>query len=138
RLHQEFDAVQAKAVGFITRWHNLPHTVSSTLLKLVEEKADLGPVGDVAAALSGITSERLASLLNTQLSRVDFFHTPAGRLLESIADKGVLNLPAVPLDDLHAIGAKVFGILDGSTVEETLTRFQRFVATELHLDAIFR
>ena len=124
------------AVAFIGRWRALPHTVSSTLLKLVEERRPHGSPG-IAQQLSTITTDGLRALLATQLARVDFFHTPAGRFLESAVEGGVLRLLEQPLGEVQRLGGLALGVLDGSLVEQTLVRFQRYVETELHLDRVF-
>ncbi len=136
KLQEEFDAVHDRAVSFIQKWHELPHTVSSTILKLVEEKVDLTEVRNIANRLSTIDSDQLRTLLDTQLNRIDFFHTPVGRLLESVADDHVLGLLAKPIKEVNDIGKKASAVLDGSTVEETLQKFQTFVETQLHLNKI--
>jgi hypothetical protein len=136
-LQEKFDAVHDTAVAFIGRWRALPHTVSSTLLKLVEERADLAEVRAIAQQLSTITTDGLRALLATQLARIDFFHTPAGRFLESAVEGGVLRLLEQPLGEVQRLGGLALGVLDGSLVEQTLVRFQRFVETELHLDRVF-
>jgi hypothetical protein len=137
QLQQSFDAVHAKAVSFIKQWHDLPHRVASTLFKLVEDKIDLSDVRAVAKRLSTITPADLERLLNEQLNRIDFFHTPVGKFLESIADESVLSL-GTRLDEVKAVATKVVAILDGSTLEETLKSFQAFVEAELHLTKVFK
>jgi hypothetical protein len=136
KLQEEFDAVHDHAVSFIRKWHELPHTASATILKLVEEKADLTEVRKVSNLLGTISGEQLRTLLDTQLSRIDFFHTPVGRLLESTADNHVLELLSLPIHEVQGIGKRISALLDGSTSEETLQKFQAFVATQLHLNNI--
>jgi hypothetical protein len=135
RLQQEFDAVQGRAVSFVTKWHRLPHPVSAALLKLVEEKVNLSTVRDVASRLSTITFTELEALLDTHVQRIDFFHTPVGRYLESITENGVLGVLNMPLDRVRDVGSRTAAVLDGGVVEDTLGAFQRFVETRLHLDA---
>jgi hypothetical protein len=136
KLQEKFDAVHDNAVSFIRKWHELPHTASATILKLVEEKADLTEVRKVSNLLGTISGDQLRTLLDTQLSRIDFFHTPVGRLLESTADNHVLGLLSLPIHEVHGIGKRISALLDGSTSEETLQKFQAFVATQLHLNNI--
>lgn len=138
QLQQEFDKVHSTAVGFITKWHELPNKVSSTILKLVESQVDLAPVRSIAQQLATSTTDTLKTLLNTELNRVDFFQTPTGKLLEAIAGEGVLALPAKPIAEVQDIAKKIIGVLDGSTIEEVLKKFQSFVETELHLDKVMK
>jgi len=135
-LQQNFDRVHDTVVQFIGKWHDLPHRVSSAVLKLVEEKVDLTDVRNVARQLSTITQEPLRSLLETELNRIDFFHTPVGRFLESAADDGVLTLLEKPLSEIQDLGKRATAVLDGDAMEETLTRFQNYVESELHLDRV--
>jgi len=137
QLQQEFDAIHAKVVSFIQKWQDLPHTVSSTILKLVQDQVDLTDVKNIAQKLSTATPEDLSTLLDTQLNRIDFFHTPVGQLLESVADQGVLSFLEKPIADVQAIGKKVLSVLDGSLLEDTLKKYQGFLDSELHLDKIF-
>jgi hypothetical protein len=137
QLQQKFDAIHTKVVSFIQKWQDLPHTVSSTILKLVQNQVDLTDVKNIAQKLSTATPEDLSTLLDAQLNRIDFFHTPVGQLLESAADQGVLSLLEKPIADVQAIGKKVLSVLDGSLLEDTLKKYQGFLDSELHLDKIF-
>jgi hypothetical protein len=134
QLAERFDRVQATAIRFIERWRALPHTLSSALLELVNERADLTEVRAVAQELSTITDDGVRALLNRLLGRVDFFQTPAGRFLESAVEGGLLRLLEQPLPDVQRLGAAVVALLDASVVEQTLLRFQQYLETELHLD----
>jgi len=135
-LQERFDEVHKKAVSFVKRWNDLPHTVSSTLMKLVEDKVDLTDVRAIAKDLSTIDEQGLKKLLDRQLDRVDFFHSPVGKVLESVADGPVLKLLSKPLAEVNDIAKKVIGILDGSTLENTLASFQDYIEKELHLDKV--
>jgi hypothetical protein len=137
-LQQKFDEVHGKAVEFVEKWHELPHAVSSTLLKLIEEKVDLTGVRKIAEDLSAIDNASLSKILDTQLDRIDFFHTPAGRFLESVADNGVLSLFVKNISEIQEIGKKAAAILDGSTMEDVLMKFQKYVETELNLEKIYK
>ena len=136
RLQQEFDAVHVKAVGLITKWRRLPHSVSSALLKMVEEKIDLSDVRKIATELSTIGNDRLKTLLNDQLSRIDFFHTPVGRFLESASEGGILKLLEKPIDRVNEIGKQAVAVLDGGPIEDALKRFQDYIEKELHLEKV--
>ena len=137
-LQQKFDLVHDRVVGFIDKWHALPHQVSSVVYKLIENKVDLTEVKDVVGKLSTITGDDLKKLLDTQLGGIDFFQTPVGQIIESIAGQGVLSLLNKPLDELHDVAGKILGVLDGSTVEDVLKNFQNYIETELHLDKVLK
>jgi len=135
-LQQKFDTVHSTVVSFIDKWHALPHGVASTLLKLVEEKADLGPVKDVVTKLTTISTDDLRSLLDAELNHISFFGTPVGQMLEAIAGDNVGSLLGKPLDDLHEVATKILAILDGSALEDTLKKFQSYVEQQLGVDKI--
>ena len=106
-LQEKFDVVQSTAVKFINKWEKLPHRVSSTLLKLVEEKVTLDSVRSIATKLTTAGVEKLKEIIESQLSRADFFQTPVGRVLESTVDSGgVLGLLQKPLPEVHKIGSR--------------------------------
>jgi hypothetical protein len=138
RLQKEFDAVHDKALGFLDKWHGLPHRVAAPLLKLVEQKTSRADVRVIATKLTTITPEDLRSLLEDRLTRIEFLHTPGGRMLEAMAGGSALNLLSMPIDDVHAIAGRMLDVLDGGGTEDTLVRFQDFVERELRLDRIFK
>lgn len=133
-LHEQFDAVHRDVVRFLVKWHDLPHKLSSALLSMVEEKADLGEVRRLAHRLGDITSDGLRLLLNAELSRALSFRTLAGQLLEAAADDGALSLLSKPISYIQGIGRKVSELLDGDVAEKILMRFQSYMETELNLD----
>lgn len=135
-LAQKFDAVHGTVVGLIGKWNALPHAVSSSLLDLVQKQVDLSRVRTLATALSTIDAAGLAALLEVELQGADFFHTPTGQLLEAVAGGPVLALLGKPIDEINAVGKALLGVLDGSTIEATLLRFQQFVDRRLKLDAV--
>lgn len=135
-LAQKFDAVHGTVVGLIGKWKSLPHTVSSTLLDLVQKQVDLDGVRALAKTLSTTDATGLAALLEVELQGADFFHTPTGQLLEAVAGGPVLALLGKPVDEINAVGKALLGVLDGSTVEATLLRFQQYVEKALRLDVV--
>jgi hypothetical protein len=137
-LQQEFDTVHAKAAGFIAKWQTLPHRISSVLLQLVAENADLSDVRRVAGLLGSISEDQLRTLLHNELANVDFYETPVGRFLESAADSGALNLLSKPITAVHEIGEEVRAILDGSVLEDVLNNFQKYIESEFHLHKVLR
>ena len=138
RLQKEFDAVHDKALGFLDKWHGLPHRVASPLLKLVEQRTSRADVRAIATRLATITPEDLRALLEDRLTRIEFLHTPAGRMLEAMAGGSALGLLSMPIDDVHAIAGRLLAVVDGAGTEDTLVRFQDFVERELRLDRIFK
>jgi len=138
RLQKEFDAVRDKALSFLDRWNGLPHRVASSLLKLVEQRTSRADVRVIATRLATITPEDLRTLLEDRLTRIEFLHTPAGRMLEAMAGGSALGLLSMPIDEVHALARRLLDVLDGAGTEDTLVRFQDYVERELRLDRIFK
>lgn len=132
-LQRRFDSVHTTVVGFVSKWQVLPHTLASTLLKLVDQKVDLGEVRAVARALSTIEPDGLARLIEERLQGAGFFNTPVGQLLEALGGDSVLALLERPVAELRAVAATLLSVLDGGTVEASLVRFQRYVDARLNL-----
>ena len=134
QLQNSFDQVHATVVSFIDKWHDLPHRVSSLLLKVADDKVNLSEVRAIATTLSTIGADGLKTLLERQLGRADFFLTPGGQLLESFVEPdGVLTLLNRPVSEVHDLAGKILAILDGSVVEDALQRFQAYLEEELNL-----
>lgn len=132
-LQKSFDRVHATAVRFIGQWNQLPHTLSSTVLKLVEEQTDLGPVRELVRGIANADAAGLRTLLNEQLRNVAFFTTPAGMMLESMAGESVLALLARPIGEVRQTAQLALSILDGSQMEAVLVRFQEYVEERLNV-----
>ena len=138
-LQQKFDLVHDRVVGFIDKWHALPHQVSSTVYKLIESKVDLTEVKDVVRQLSTITGDDLKKLLDKQLGWHRFLPHSGGPDASNPSPPKVSSACCnKPLDELHEVAKKILGVLDGSTVEDVLKKFQNYIETELHLDKVLK
>ncbi len=139
-----FTQAQQRIQGLIDRWNALPHDVATRLWKLVPQTQALAEVRKVALKIQGIDpadAEQRKALLSALLSGVDFGSTPVGEWLEAaVLAKGddllkaMLNKTA--FQRLQKVAAQTSALLDGSLIEETLTRLHAWVSDKLHLDRI--
>lgn len=134
----EFEKGRKAILGFLKQWNELDHRVATMLWKLVEEKIDLKDVRTVARLIADGTQADYQKLLQEKLKNVDFFTTPVGQWLEAIAVDSVLR----PLnsnqefDKLQVMARRTLGLLDGSTIENVLSKLQEYINKNLHLDQI--
>ncbi len=137
-LITHFDEARQLLLNLIGRWKNLPHTVKTTVWKLIDERADLSELRDFINRLAAIDDAAIKNFLGKHLERADFFTTPIGRWLSAAAEKGILQVvndqPA--LDELRDIANKTKALLDGSKFEDVLTRLQKAVTDRLKIDLV--
>jgi hypothetical protein len=129
RLQDSYDLVHARVVGLIKQWRDLPHSVSSMLLKLMEEKLPMDKVRELAAPLVTGDPDAVRNLLAARLGDPGFSSSVEGRVLEAVAEGPVLNL--LSKADLPGIGSAILGILDGGALEAALTSLVGFVVERL-------
>jgi hypothetical protein len=139
----KFEEARNKLVGFLEQWNNLPHHLATMLSKIVDDakdqtglKAELDKIAALADQISAGNLAGVKSLLEKPLEDVNFFKSPLGKWLESIATGGVLN--ALSGDDALAElkkGADLTKkILAGGDVEGLLKRLRDFINKNLKLD----
>lgn len=134
----EFERARRLLLEFIARWEALPLRVSALLWRLVEQRADLAPVRQLAARLAGATEEHVRAELARLLAQTEFFRSPAGRLIEELAGRSLLAAlrDRMALDRIRRGAAAVARLLDGAAVEAVLKRLQRYLEERLNLDAV--
>ena len=98
----------------------MPHRVAAPLLKLVEQKANLAEFRARWRAWRRSRPTSLRALLDERLTRVDFLHTPAGKLLEAIAGGSTLDLLEKPIETVHEVAARMLDV--SSTAAPPKTR----------------
>jgi hypothetical protein len=134
----EFEKARKAFLGLLKQWNDLDHRVATTIWKLIEEKVDLAPVRDVLNQIATGNQDTVKAFLAPHLSKVDFFTTPIGRLLIAAAEKGILT-PLVDTQEFkkfQVLATKAGSILDGSIVEDALTKLQTFINQKLNIAAI--
>ena len=121
-------------------WRGLPHEVSSVLYDLLRTKV---PLDEMRAFLQKVIeftdSEKIADVITDKLRQVEFFETPIGKWLTTMAEKGILSLLANVSEEqarLAEIAQKTLALLDGSLVEDTLRKLQTWIEEKLGLDKI--
>lgn len=133
-----FNDARQRVLDLFNKWDELPHRVTSQLWKFIEDKVNLDPVRDIAATIANSTQKELARKLAGRLGEVGFFTTPEGKLLQALAERGILA--ALDSNDifkkLQSEAKQVLGLLDGSTLEATLVRLQGAIAKRLNLDKV--
>ena len=133
-LQTSFDAVHDRVVGLINKWRDLPHSVSTTLLRFLDQKLPMDKVREIATLLATSDSDKVKAFLNEKLSDVAFFSSPEGRLLESIAGGPLLKL--LNKTDVPDIAKAILGILDNGNLQSALETFRDFAETRLHIKNI--
>ena len=137
-----FDAARGKLLSLFAEWDKLPERVSSTVWKLVEEKAagkaDLAGLQQGLDAIVKDAPDTFRKLLEKQLARVDFFQSPIGRWLEAAAVKGVLSVvsDADAFRRLQDLAATTTRLLDPSHAGGVLEKLQGEFAQRLGLETI--
>jgi len=135
---KEFDKAQKLFKDLLDEWDALPERASSLVFAFVEKGVDLAPIRKLAKAVATNASAELRTLIEGKLNRVDFFQSPEGQFLESIAADNVLSL----LDDAGAfkeaqqVAQRVATILDEGTLETVLKKLQQEILARLNLDAV--
>ena len=141
---QEFAKAKKRVTDLLDRWEELPHEVSTRLWKLVPESAKLDEVRKVADRIQKTQPDDEAArkaLLTELLRDVDFPDSPAGEWLEAAVlargdDLLKVLISSSAFKRLQGVAAQTVEVLDGSTVEETLTRFHTWIGERLRLDRL--
>ena len=132
-----FNTAKAKLTGFLDKWNNLPHSVSTLVLKFFGDHVDLAPVKQVADLIANGTQDQFSALLADKLKDVAFFQTPVGQYLESLTSKGLVSLlDSSEFANVKDIAAKTLAVLDGSEVENILKALQNEIVTALNLQPL--
>lgn len=136
---QAFESARGRLVNLLEAWHQLPHSVASTIYTMVQK--DVPSLKVLKPTLSRFANESAAAFkgdLERLLSRVDFFNTPFGKWLESAALGPVLGAVSDTSQyaRLQAVAKQTLAVLDGSIVERTLVNLQRELADRLGLAQI--
>ncbi len=134
----EFEKARGVIRGFLKQWNELDHRVATLLWKLVEEKVDLADVRKVANLIANGGANDYKKILQEQLKTVDFFNSPVGRWLESVAVDSLMRPlnSGSEFEQLQLLARRTLGLLDGSTLENVLSKLQDYINKNLHIDQI--
>lgn len=137
-----FDDARAKLLGLFAEWDKLPERVSSTVWKLVEEKAagkaDLAELRQMLDAINRDAPETFRKIVEKQIASVDFFQKPIGRWLEAAAINGILSVvsDADAFRRLQGVAETTAKLLDPAHHARTLENLQTQLEKRLGLEAI--
>jgi hypothetical protein len=125
----------------IKRWQNLPHEVTSLLYGFLSKAIPLDDLQNFLKRIIDLSdSEKLKNEILAKLQGVDFFQTTIGKWMTAIAGQGILSLLAnidEEKEKLKTLAQKTLDLLDGTTVENTLKKLQKWIEEKLGLDKIF-
>jgi hypothetical protein len=130
-----FPQQKDKLVGGLKLLDKLPPRVSSELLGLLPKLDDdaMGKLRGVLALLGSDDREVQKEALKDLLNKPAFASTPAGRIIMSLGEKGVLAL-LDKLGDVKSVSGAVGSILDNGVVQ----KLQQFVGDRLSLDKVLK
>lgn len=132
-----FNQAKSRFMKFLNAWNELPHTVSSLLVKLVNEQADLTDVRKLANLIAGGNQDLFNTFLQSRLGDVAFFRKPAGKYLESLTAQGLVSLLDKPaFTAVKQVAASTLAVLDGGEIESVLTKLQAGIVTALNLQPL--
>jgi hypothetical protein len=133
-----FDDVKARIQKLFDLWDQLPQTATELLWSKLPDQQQIAAVKDIAQKVSTFSEADLSQFVQSKLGDVQFFNSPEGQALESLAVDGLFsaiqNTPE--LAKVKQGAGLVAGILDGSEVQTLLTNLQNAVNTRLDLKKI--
>ncbi len=134
----EFNQAKGELLALIQRWNALPQRVAAQLWKAVGEGnlQELQKLHDLAQQIATSPDDEVRRLIGAKLSSVEFFSTPSGRWLLSVAEGKLLSLVSGPLDKLQAVAGKTTAVIDPGRPLELFTRFQQQLSQRLGIDKI--
>ncbi|MEP7269947.1 MAG: hypothetical protein ABI882_00500 [Acidobacteriota bacterium] len=134
-----FDEAREQFQGFIRKWFALPYAVASAVNMIVRYRStEVAAFRDTLDGFANADQASAANLFGDAFRRIDFFETPAGMWLESVAVDGTLSLlnNSEDIRKAQAVALQTRALLDGGSVEASLTKFQGFVDSRLGIDKL--
>jgi hypothetical protein len=136
KLRADGDAGKAFADlgSLLKRWNDLPNSVTSVIWKAASKVADLGAIQNAAKQISQMSEDSIHAQLDSWLHDASFYRNPICQWLEAAAAKDLFSLyESSQLQPLKQSAASLLSLLDGSSVEDTLTRLKGVVDNALNL-----
>ena len=130
-----FNAARAKLLDAINLYQGLPAKVSSELLGFIN-KLDPGASKDLTDSLTPLASSDQATqnaALNALLADVGVTNTAVGKILDAVADNGLLNL-LNQLPQVRSVATDILSILNGGII----AKLESFINDKLDLNQIFK
>ncbi len=134
-----FNEAKGKLKTLLDKWNELDHTVASLLWKQAEKKANLTKIRAFNNKLKGADEKKVRAFLRKEIEKVDFFTTLGGQfLLALLPEENILSVltDSEVFKKVQAGANKAAGILDGSTLTDTLVKLQDNINKRLNLDQI--
>jgi hypothetical protein len=137
-LSAAFDDVKGRIQKLFGLWEALPQTVTQLIWSKLPAPAEISSIAGIAKKVAGLTEDSLGELLASSLSNVSFLNTTEGKTLEALAAKGLFAAldDSGALQDIQKAAGKVGEVLDGSALQNLLTKLQDAVNTRLDLKKI--
>jgi hypothetical protein len=137
-LAASFAAIKARIQHIFDLWNSLPQTATRLLWSKLPDPAEIAKIAGLANQVSGLTEDGLTDLLKTSLASVPFLNTTEGLALQSLASKGLFAAlqDTTAFTDIKKAAGVVGQILDGSDLQNFLSRLQNAVNTKLDLSKL--
>ena len=132
-VNQAFTDLQ----NLLQKWEDLPNEVTTVIWKAASKIPDLSAIQKVVQQISQMSESSIRSLLDSFLHDVSFFNNPICQYLEAAAAGKLFDLyESSDLTPFRLAVTKLAGILDGSTLQNTLTNLRAQVDKVLNLPAL--
>lgn len=131
----EFDAARNKLLSAIQLYQGLPAKVSSELLGFVNKlnASASQTLQDSLKLLASTDQTTQTNALSGLLADVGVTNSPIGKILDALADNGLLSL-ANELPQVRSVASEILSILDGGVI----AKLEGFINDKLDLNQIFK
>jgi hypothetical protein len=137
RIDSDVNKAFADLQSLLQKWEDLPNEVTSVIWNAAAKIPDLSAIQKAAQQISQLSDSALRSYLGSLLQDVSFMNNPVCQWLESEAAKTLFDLyESSDFTPLRLAATKLGGILDGSTLQTTLTNLRSKVDNALNLSAL--
>jgi len=137
RADQDVTKAFSDLQNLLNTWNNLPNEVTSVIWKAAAKIPDLNSIKTAAQQISTLSEASIKTLLDSWLHDANYLNNPICQWLEATAAKSLFELyESDQLQQLRRDATKLTGLLDGSTVQSTLTSLKSEVDKTLDLPAL--
>ncbi|HKW65224.1 MAG TPA: hypothetical protein VJN89_21910 [Candidatus Acidoferrum sp.] len=128
------NAAFATLQNFFAKWDALPQTVTSVIWKYADDIPGLTKIEHAAQKLANLQQSDVKDFLDGLLHDASFHEDPTVQWLEATASEGLFELyESDRFDKLRDDAKKLAAVLDGSALQDFLTKLQAKVNTTLSL-----
>ncbi|HSR67404.1 MAG TPA: hypothetical protein VLU25_05635 [Acidobacteriota bacterium] len=135
-----FEQARQRLLDLFDKWNNLPGELSAKILQWVDSKVDLNPLRDVLKKIAGFDDAQLSQLIKDQISRIDFGSALVDEWLDRAAEAAGARLIGLleknGLREVRSLAQKTLAVLDGSVLEDLLTKAVQTINERLKLSVI--